>query len=242
MEITGNEIMTFVAVLIRVGLILMFLPFLGSKTTPLQLRIGLIVAISIVITPVVHLEFDEKEIVLILMNEIVFSFVIALAVRFIFYAVDSGAQVVATTMGLSMATVFNPEIGQSTEVARLYGFMAVILFLGMNGHHYFIYAVVKSFQEIPVGRSQPSCHVKNRNKTEWTCVRDCHKDCCSGNRRCDGEQYPPWCALQTDTTVQYILCCLSTLSRPGLYCFDDRITLFYDIYKRLLYRYEGLSQ
>ncbi len=151
MEITGNEIITFIAVLTRVSLILMFLPFLGTKTTPLQLRIGLIVAISIVITPVVHIEFDEKEILVVLMKEIVFSFVIALAVRFIFYAIDSGAQVVATTMGLSMATVFNPEIGQSTEVARLYGFMAVILFLSMNGHHYFIYAVVKSFQEIPIG-------------------------------------------------------------------------------------------
>ncbi|HHN65543.1 MAG TPA: type III secretion protein [Nitrospirae bacterium] len=160
MEITGKEIITFVAVLMRVGLIFSFLPFLGSKAAPMQLRAGLILAISLVITPVVQIEFKTQEMVLVLMKELVFSFVIALAVRFIFYAIDAGAQVVATTMGLSMATVFNPEIGQSTEVARLYGFMAVILFLTMNGHHYFIYAIVKSFQVIPMGGVDLSAMLK----------------------------------------------------------------------------------
>ncbi len=151
MSIETKEIITFLFVLMRVSMILLFLPFFGSKLTPMQFRIGLILAVSLVITPVVNIGFDGNDIAMILLREMIFSFVIALTVRFLFYAIDAGGQIMSTTMGLSIATVFNPEIGQSTELTRLYSLIAMLLFLSLNGHHYFIYAVVSSFHYIPVG-------------------------------------------------------------------------------------------
>jgi flagellar biosynthetic protein FliR len=58
-----------------------------------------------------------------------------------------------------MATVFNPEIGQSTEVARLYGIIAMLLFLAMDVHHDLIAVFVKSYEWLPAGAAKPGALV-----------------------------------------------------------------------------------
>ncbi len=158
-EIATGEIITFLLILLRLGIVMTFLPLFGSKNLPAHFKVGLIVALSLLLTPVVHTVvgsgsgrvWTEEDIPMMVVKEVIFSFVLALTVRFIFYAVDTAGQVIATSMGLSMATVFNPEIGQSTEVARLYGIVAFLLFLGMNAHHYFIYAFITSFEHVAIG-------------------------------------------------------------------------------------------
>ncbi|VAX29956.1 hypothetical protein MNBD_NITROSPIRAE02-1259 [hydrothermal vent metagenome] len=177
-EILTNDITTFLLVFLRLGIVMTFLPFFGSKNLPPHFKVGLIIALSLLLTPIVqtviqpgenlqssmeHItgnEADirnqksilaETDIPLMVIKETIFSFVLALTVRFIFYAVDTAGQIVATTMGLSMATVFNPEIGQSTDIARFYGIVAFLLFLTLDAHHYFIYAFIKSFEHIAVG-------------------------------------------------------------------------------------------
>ncbi len=169
-DIPAGYIVTFILVFLRLGILMTFLPFFGSRSLPPQFRVGLILALSIVMTPAVHAVVQppenshaaaaeaagsplwaESDIPVMVIKETIFSFVLALTVRFIFYAVDTAGQMIATTMGLSMATVFNPEIGQSTEIARLYGILAFLLFLSIDAHHYFIYAFVKSFEHVAVG-------------------------------------------------------------------------------------------
>ncbi|NOY40080.1 MAG: flagellar biosynthetic protein FliR [Nitrospirae bacterium] len=177
-EILTNDITTFLLVFLRLGIVMTFLPFFGSKNLPPHFKIGLIIALSLLLTPIVQTVIQpgenlqsstelftdngtdiknqksiwaETDIPLMVLKETIFSFVLALTVRFIFYAVDTAGQIVATTMGLSMATVFNPEIGQSTDIARLYGIVAFLLFLTLDAHHYFIYAFIKSFEHIAVG-------------------------------------------------------------------------------------------
>ena len=44
--------------------------------------------------------------------------VMALTVRFVFLAVNMGGQFVSHIMGMSIARVFNPEYGSSTQVAE----------------------------------------------------------------------------------------------------------------------------
>lgn len=169
-DIPAGYIVTFILVFLRLGILMTFLPFFGSRSLPPQFRVGLILALSIVMTPAVHAVLQppgnshaaaaeaagsplwaESDIPVMVIKETIFSFVLALTVRFIFYAVDTAGQMIATTMGLSMATVFNPEIGQSTEIARLYGILAFLLFLSIDAHHYFIYAFVKSFEHVAAG-------------------------------------------------------------------------------------------
>jgi flagellar biosynthetic protein FliR len=54
---------------------------------------------------------------------------------------------------MSIATTFNPEMGQSTHIAEAYGIIAMLFFLVMDAHHDLIYVFVKSFEVLPAGRA-----------------------------------------------------------------------------------------
>jgi flagellar biosynthetic protein FliR len=58
---------------------------------------------------------------------------------------------ISDAMGMSIATVFNPEIGQSTEIARLLGVLATLLFLATDAHHDLIALFVRSYDLVPSG-------------------------------------------------------------------------------------------
>jgi flagellar biosynthesis protein FliR len=86
------------------------------------------------------------------MREIVMGIALGLIARLVFLAVDAAGQIVSNAMGLSLATVFNPEIGQSTEIAQVYGIITMLLFLAMDAHHDLIYIFVRSYEWVPAGQ------------------------------------------------------------------------------------------
>jgi len=145
LNITDTAV-AFLLVLMRVSIIIALLPFLGSGQVPARFKIGLSVALAVIVTPLVSSHVDSGSIVIYVMREMLFSLTIALAIRFVFFAIDTAGQMISHAMGIAIAQVFNPELGQSTEIARIYGIVAMLVFLAMDAHHYFIYAIVKSYE------------------------------------------------------------------------------------------------
>ncbi len=154
-DVIGTEmVFNFLIVLLRLSMIMALLPVFGSKNLPALFKIGLIVSVSAALTPIVKVNYISGGLAMTFMKEMILSFVLALTVRFIFYAIDTAGQVISTATGLAMANVFNPELGQTTEIARIYGIIAVLVFLAIDAHHYFIYAFIKSFEYIPFGGAE----------------------------------------------------------------------------------------
>ena len=149
--IRNDELIGFLLVLLRVSIVFAVLPLFGSKAFPAQFRIGLILSISLAITPLVDIKAGVDDIAMLVIRETLFSVVLGLTVRVLFFAIDTAGQTISTVTGMSMANVFNPEIGQSTEISRFYSILAIFLFFSLNMHHYFIYALIKSFRFVPVG-------------------------------------------------------------------------------------------
>jgi len=149
-DIFSGYIPKFLLILLRASIAISLLPFFGSKNFPAQFKVGLVVAIAFILTPVVELRVTKTEIPFIVMREVLFGITLGFVARSVFFAVDIAGQVISNAMGLSIATVFNPELGQSTEIARLYGLIAMLIFLGMDVHHDLIYAFVRSY-EWPTG-------------------------------------------------------------------------------------------
>jgi flagellar biosynthetic protein FliR len=149
MDIFEKYIYNFLFILLRAGIVVSLLPFFGSKNFPAQFKIGFIIAIALILTPIVELNISQTGIPLTVMHEVVVGITLGLTARFIFFAVEMAGQVASNAMGLSIATVFNPDFGQSTEIARLYGMMAMLIFLAMDAHHDLIYVFVKSYEWLP---------------------------------------------------------------------------------------------
>jgi len=157
--ITLNDINTFsqyftsfLFILLRTSIIVALLPVIGGSQIPAQFKIGLAVFIAILLTPVVKFQIIENQMAMLVVKEIFLGIALGLTVRFIFLAVNMGGLFISHTMGMSMGTVFNPEVGHSTHVAEVYGAMLMLFFLVADIHHDLIFVLVKSFEILPGGQ------------------------------------------------------------------------------------------
>jgi len=151
MDSFAHYIPNFFFILLRAGIVLGMLPVFGSANFPPQFRIGLAVAVALILAPVVDLSVPKIPIPAVVMREVLFGMIFGLAARFVFYAVDMAGQVMSNATGISMAQSFNPEIGQSTELSSLYSIITMLLFLTMDAHHDLIALFVKSYEWLPLG-------------------------------------------------------------------------------------------
>lgn len=151
MDNYAHYLPNFLFILLRASIVLMLAPVFGSASFPPQFRIGIAVAVSLVLTPVVEFRLVDDSITATVMREVMFGLIFGLVVRFIFYAVEMSGQIMSSVTGLSMATAFNPEIGPSTEVSRFYSIIATLIFLAMDAHHDLIAVFVKSYEWLPAG-------------------------------------------------------------------------------------------
>ena len=141
----------FLILLIRLGVILFLLPFWSGKQFPRTFKIGMVLAIAYVLAPVIPMEIRQQEIPMIIVQELLLGATLGSAARLIFMAVEFAGTLISDAMGVSIATVFNPEMGQSTEISTILGLMAMLLFLAMDLHHDLMAMIVKSYEVLPVG-------------------------------------------------------------------------------------------
>lgn len=134
----------FIPIFIRVAVILLFIPFIGSRTTPVIARAGLAIALTLLLLPVVDVDMDNP--VKAIFEAVFVGAAIGLTVRIILSAVEMAAQWISIQMGLGMAAVFNPQFGELLgPLSLFYTLLAMGLFFVLDIHHYFIEGIVRSF-------------------------------------------------------------------------------------------------
>ncbi len=143
---------SFLLILLRMSIFVSLLPMLSSRNFPAQFKVGFVLALAFILTPVVEVDVAPAALPALVLREVVLGVALGLVARSVFLIVEMAGQVMSTVMGLSLATVFNPELGQSTEVARMYGIIAVLIFLGMDAHHDLIYVLARSYEWLPTGQ------------------------------------------------------------------------------------------
>ncbi|HXG30411.1 MAG TPA: flagellar biosynthetic protein FliR [Thermodesulfobacteriota bacterium] len=147
----SKYILGFLFILLRASVFIGMLPFFGSKNLPFQFKVGFIIAMAMVLTPVIEVKVSRGDIPVLLIREVVVGMALGFIARFVFFAVEIAAQLISAAMGLSVAGLFNPEFGQSTDIGMLYGTIAMLVFLSMDAHHDLIYVFVRSYGWLPEG-------------------------------------------------------------------------------------------
>ncbi|MCX8031218.1 MAG: flagellar biosynthetic protein FliR [Thermodesulfovibrionales bacterium] len=142
---------SFLFIFLRTSIFMSFMPFFSSKNLPLQFKVGIILSFSIALSPLFKIKVSFADLPFFIVQEVLFGVVIGMAARAIFIAIEMAGQLISNVMGLSIATSFNPEIGQSTEIARFYSLTAMLLFLIVDAHHEVIYILAKSYEVLKPG-------------------------------------------------------------------------------------------
>lgn len=148
----------FLLAVLRTGCLLVFWPIWDSRFIPVQVRVFSLLAIPLALTPAVApflpaLPTSWPAVLGLVLREFFLGLSLGLLVRFVFTGVQMAGNLLSIQMGFGMVTLIDPQSrGQSTVIADLFLFLAILVFLAIDGHHSLLRLLVLSFQEAPVGR------------------------------------------------------------------------------------------
>jgi len=146
---------SFLLVLARIIGFFVQAPIFGSNHINDKILIGLSVSMAIVIFP--HVPLPEElpggpiTFILLLLSQIAIGLVIGYVSFLCMAAAQFGGELLDMQMGLSSAASFDPSSkGTINLIRRLQFYLAMILYLVIDGHHVLIKATVRSFDIIPL--------------------------------------------------------------------------------------------
>ena len=148
----------FLLVALRTSCLLLFWPLWDSRLIPMQVRVFSLLIISLALTPVVAswlppLPSDWPALLGLVGQELLLGLSLGLLVRIVLTGAQMAGNLLSIHMGFGMVTLIDPQSrSQSTIIADLFLFLATMVFLAVDGHHYLFRMLVLSFQEVPMGR------------------------------------------------------------------------------------------
>lgn len=141
--------------LLRVGGMVMMAPLLGAIYIPNRIRILLSVVLAFALLPTAGpppaIEPLSGAGVLAIARELAIGITIGFVLKLATEAALLAGQLVSTGMGLSFATVVDPQNGGMPLLGRFYVIIASLLLLATNAHLALIAVLAQSYAVAPVG-------------------------------------------------------------------------------------------
>ncbi|MBE7444464.1 MAG: flagellar biosynthetic protein FliR [Planctomycetia bacterium] len=154
-----NNLPVFMVIFSRVGGMLLFAPVFGNASVPLQVRVAIALMFTFILYPGVDktLFTLPSNIILytfVVLKEIAIGAVVGFAASIIFGAFTAAGYLISNQMGLDTASIVDPtsEAGEEEQtISIFYNMIAILIFLAINGHHWFIKSTAQSLEMIPLG-------------------------------------------------------------------------------------------
>lgn len=154
MELILQLLPPFLLIFCRITSFFVVTPIFSARTIPTHYKIGLSAFLSFII---VASEVGEQPVVidalyaLSIMKEIVIGLLLGFIAYMFFTVVQTAGSFIDLQMGLGMANIIDPMTGaQAPLLGNLKFFIATLLFLALNGHHYLIAAILDSYEWVPL--------------------------------------------------------------------------------------------
>ncbi len=152
-----QDIECFVLILVRVTAALAAMPIFGYQGLPGMLKVGLGFLFAQLLVGVVPHAVPAPsgaliEIFVLVVKETVCGLLIGYATQAVFYAVEFGGAIIGYQTGLSIISSIDPMTqNQNSVLERIQYIFALFILFSINGHHFFLTGLARSFETIPLG-------------------------------------------------------------------------------------------
>ena len=140
---------------LRVGGVVMLAPLLGAMYVPRRIRLAMALVLSLALLPTAGpppaLEPLSGAGLLAITQELIVGLAIGFVLRLATEAALLAGQLISTGMGLSFATVVDPQNGGMPLLGRFYIVVSSLLLLATNAHLSLIALLAQSFSAVPIG-------------------------------------------------------------------------------------------
>jgi flagellar biosynthesis protein FliR len=151
------EIIRFAIVLTRMAGIMLFAPFFSNQLFPIPIRIAFSLMTAFVLAPSLSLkqvpsELNLGNVAALLFGEILIGLILGFAAMCVFAGLQFAGQIVSFQLGFALINVIDPQSNvESPAFSFLYNYVGLLLFLLINGHHWFLQAINDSFGVLNIG-------------------------------------------------------------------------------------------
>ena len=139
--------------LVRPGALVMAAPTIGGAHIPMLVRIGLTVALAVVLVPASTAAVPHvSALPAVILRELAIGLALALATRIVVGAAEVAGALAGLQIGFGYASIVDPQSGaQNNVLGTLYGLIATSVMFVANVHHAVIQALGSSYQALPIG-------------------------------------------------------------------------------------------
>jgi flagellar biosynthesis protein FliR len=147
---------TFLWPMLRISAMLLTAPIfsLDALTLPIRIMLALVLTFFIypmvdwpVLDPISAIGFFE------IVNQLFIGAMMGLMLQFAIGAIVLAGQTIAGSMGLSMASMYDPNVGNVPVISQFLVILSTMIFLGFGGHVIMISMIMDSFTALPIGQS-----------------------------------------------------------------------------------------
>ena len=147
---------TFLWPMLRISAMLLTAPIfsLDALTLPIRIMLALVLTFFIypmvdwpVLDPISAIGFFE------IVNQLFIGAMMGLMLQVAIGAIVLAGQTIAGSMGLSMASMYDPNVGHVPVISQFLVILSTMIFLGFGGHVIMISMIMDSFTALPIGQS-----------------------------------------------------------------------------------------
>ncbi len=146
---------SFLWPMLRISALLTSAPIFSLRALNLRVRILLALAITWLVYPL----HDWPKIdpvsaagLVEIFNQLAIGLLMGMSLQVVTAAMLVGGQSVSNAMGLSMASMIDPNLGNVPVIAQFLLILATLIFVGLGGHAMLLGLVIDSFTSMPIGQ------------------------------------------------------------------------------------------
>jgi flagellar biosynthetic protein FliR len=150
------EFTNWMLVFARISALLAIFPVFTARNVPPQLRLALAVLTAFLVAPGLPAmslaSLTLPQFVLLMVKEVGVGLLFGFISRMAFYMLDVAGAIITQEMGLGMASTLNPFSESRSEApGTILYYLAAVLFLALDLHHWLLVAFQQSYRALPVG-------------------------------------------------------------------------------------------
>ncbi len=134
-------------------------PFFGGKTVPSQVKVATATSLVLITFPSVVSEipmdgttygFGPVGFIGLIAKEVFVGFTLGFVASLVFQAISVAGRIIDFQRGSTMGELMAPQVQQQvSQIGQFKLQLAIVIFLGIGAHRFFISALVRSFEFIP---------------------------------------------------------------------------------------------
>ena len=147
---------TFLWPMLRISALMLTAPIFSLSAFNTRLRILLALVLTWLVYPL-HtwpvVDPTSAQGLVEVFNQIMIGATMGLILQVVVGAVVVAGQSIAAAMGLSMANMIDPNMGNVPTISQLLIVMSTLIFVGFGGHAIMLGLILESFHSLPIGTS-----------------------------------------------------------------------------------------